>query len=182
MYSGRMLNRIRLVAIASLFFASPALAQTVLDGKGALAGPGGYLQDGALAAAKAWAHARAEPRHVAYAIARHFRDDPRFAGFLVSTKVALDPHGTAYEVPALTAAAEAMLQSIDSAESALAALQDPVDEGGPGGAVGASAAMAAVEAHGSESVSETTTAPAASPAARPTTPRASPRPRRSPTV
>lgn len=37
MYSGRMLNRIRLVAIASLFFASPALAQTVLDGKGALA-------------------------------------------------------------------------------------------------------------------------------------------------
>ncbi|MGB2178991.1 MAG: tetratricopeptide repeat protein [Hyphomonas sp.] len=32
-----MLNRIRLVAIATLFFASPALAQTVLDGKGALA-------------------------------------------------------------------------------------------------------------------------------------------------
>ena len=32
-----MLNRIRLVVIATLFFASPALAQTVLDGKGALA-------------------------------------------------------------------------------------------------------------------------------------------------
>lgn len=123
-----------------------------------------HLQDGALAAAKAWAHARAEPRHVAYAIARHFRDDPRFAGFLVSTKVALDPHGTAYEVPALTAAAEAMLQSIDSVETALAALQDPIDEGGPGGAVGASAAMAAVDADGSESASETTAAPATSPA------------------
>jgi len=82
-----------------------------------------HLRDGALAAAKARSHAAAEPRHVAFAIARHFDERPEVAELLTDAKRALEPPGTSYEVPVLTAAAVAILDAIASDDDAIAALR-----------------------------------------------------------
>lgn len=82
-----------------------------------------HLRDGALAAAKARSHPVAEPRHVAYAIARHFDERPDVAELLPATKAALEPQGMSLEVPVLTDAATALLDSISSDQDAIAALR-----------------------------------------------------------
>jgi SpoVK/Ycf46/Vps4 family AAA+-type ATPase len=114
-----------------------------------------HLRDGALAAAKAWSHARVEPRHVAYAITRHFRDDSRFAGFLAPAKDALGPHGSAHEVPTVSPEAEAMLASIDSAEAALASLQGSVGDGAKHDAPSGPASAAPTKAEGAPTAPDT---------------------------
>jgi len=82
-----------------------------------------HLRDGAFSSAKAWSHPEVEPRHVAYAIAKHFRDRPEVLDLLPRAKQALEPHGIAHEVPVLTSEAGTLLDSISSFEDALAALK-----------------------------------------------------------
>jgi Cdc6-like AAA superfamily ATPase len=81
-----------------------------------------HLRDRALAAAKAWSHAEAAPRHIAYAITRHFRDGPGMSDLSSRAKRALEPRGTAHEVPTLNEEARALLDSIDSRGDALSVL------------------------------------------------------------
>ncbi|MEQ9569927.1 MAG: hypothetical protein RLN75_07025, partial [Longimicrobiales bacterium] len=68
-----------------------------------------HLADAATAAAKAWAHEAVEPRHVAYAIARHFDDDPDVAPLLERARAALAPRGNALTVPDVTEATTGVL-------------------------------------------------------------------------
>lgn len=92
------------------------------------------LRDGAIAAAKARFHAHAERRHVAYAIARHLRERPEVAELLARAKRALEPDGRSYEVPVLTDAAAALLDSISCEDDAVQALRRILSgEEAPGG-------------------------------------------------
>lgn len=89
-----------------------------------------HLQDAALAAAKAWSHGDVEPRHVAYAIAKHFNDRPEVGELLGQAKRALEPHGSAHEVPVLTDETVSLLESIKTPDGALTALKQILgDEG-----------------------------------------------------
>jgi SpoVK/Ycf46/Vps4 family AAA+-type ATPase len=88
-----------------------------------------HLSDGATTAAKAWSHAEVEPRHIAYAIARFFRDRPEAAAFLPRAKAALEPRGTALTAPVLSDEAKALLDSISSPEAAIDALRALLGEG-----------------------------------------------------
>lgn len=82
-----------------------------------------HLEDAALLAAKAWSHARVEPRHVGYAIATHLSELPGVADLLPPARAALEPRGFAVEVPTLTDEAKALLDSIGSPEGAVEALR-----------------------------------------------------------
>lgn len=107
-----------------------------------------HLRDAAVAAAKAHAHPRVEPRHVAYAVATYLRERPRAALLLQRARAALDPRGTSYEVPVFAPEAEALVDGIASEEEALALLERLVGEGGADGA-----------SDGAPSVSSTSAAP-----------------------
>ena len=81
-----------------------------------------HLEDAATSAAKAWSHEAVEPRHVAYAITRHFHDRPDFAQFAEQAKDALSPRGTATATPRTTPQTAEVLEGIDSPEEAMAKL------------------------------------------------------------
>ncbi|MBT8338366.1 MAG: AAA family ATPase [Gemmatimonadetes bacterium] len=81
-----------------------------------------HLEDAATSAAKAWSHGAVEPRHVAYAITRHFHDRPDFAEFAEQAKAGLSPRGVATATPQTTPATDEVLQAIDSPEEAMAKL------------------------------------------------------------
>ncbi len=87
------------------------------------------LEDAALAAAKAWSHEHVEPRHLAYAIARRFRERAEVGDLLPKARAALDPHGSAHDPPALTDETDELLGAIDSDEDAIATLRGILGEG-----------------------------------------------------
>ena len=93
------------------------------------------ISDAALSAAKAHSHAAVEPRHVLFALARHFRERPECAGFVDAAKRALEPRGNAYASPAMSEAATALLDTLTSDDAAIAALRQAFQDGGsPAGA------------------------------------------------
>ena len=83
----------------------------------------GVISDAAVSAAKAYSHAAVEPRHVLFALARHFRERPECAGFPEPAKRALEPRGNAYGTPAVSEAATALLDTLKSDDDAIAALR-----------------------------------------------------------
>lgn len=103
----------------------------------------GRLADAATTAAKAHAHAEVEVRHVLYAVAREFRDDPRLEGVLEHARKALEPRGNSFATPTLNAEAEALLDQIrsqdDAVRIALEALSDSGETAPDGGTAFASA-------------------------------------------
>lgn len=80
------------------------------------------LRDAAVAAAKSYNHATAEPRHVLFAAARHFRTRPEVEALLPRARSALDPRGTAVQVPKVTQEAEELLSTFSSETEVVAAL------------------------------------------------------------
>jgi Cdc6-like AAA superfamily ATPase len=90
-----------------------------------------HLNDGALAAAKGWSHEAVEPRHVGYAIARHFRERPEVAVLQAQARAALEPRGTSVRVPVVSDEARALLDSITSDADAVTALHDMLGEAPP---------------------------------------------------
>lgn len=103
-----------------------------------------HLRDAAVSAAKSRSHAEVEPRHLAYAIAVHFRERPEAADRLELARSALGPHGTSVGPPVWTPEAEALLDPVSSVEDALTLLEHLL--GGPEPADGAATAGGTSEA------------------------------------
>src|SRR5262245_46352627 len=86
------------------------------------------VEDVAVAAAKASSHAEVEPRHVVYAICRTLQARPELKAKLAAARAALEPHGSFAGVPAINAAARALLDRCTSenaaVEAALSSLND----------------------------------------------------------
>jgi len=123
------------------------------------------IHDAAVSAAKAYAHAEVEPRHVLFALARHFRQRPDCEACFTPAKNALEPRGSTYGAPAMTEAATALLDTLKSDDDAVAALRKGVDTAGSPAGGGAQAqateeeagkdeAGAASATSGSETVAE----------------------------
>jgi SpoVK/Ycf46/Vps4 family AAA+-type ATPase len=91
-----------------------------------------HLRDAATTAAKAWSHPEVQPRHVGYAIARHFRERPEVGALLSRARVALEPRGAAHNVPEVNEEAARLLESIGSPESAVEALKKLLEAGDQG--------------------------------------------------
>jgi stage V sporulation protein K len=87
------------------------------------------IRDAAVSAAKAYGHSTVEPRHVVYALARHFRERPDCDGLFAKAKAALEPRGTAYGIPTLTDAAVALLDQLTSDEEGVTALKRAFEPG-----------------------------------------------------
>jgi SpoVK/Ycf46/Vps4 family AAA+-type ATPase len=102
------------------------------------------IHEGAVSAAKAYHHAQVEPRHVLYALARHFRKRPECEACFAPAKSALEPHGSSYGPPAMTDAATAVLDTLKSDDAAVAALRQAFESRDAGG--GGAQAQTAEEA------------------------------------
>lgn len=81
------------------------------------------ISDASVSAAKAYSHAAVEPRHVLFALSRHFREHPECAAYLERAKRALEPRGNAYGTPAVSEAAAAVLDTLKSDDDGIAALR-----------------------------------------------------------
>jgi SpoVK/Ycf46/Vps4 family AAA+-type ATPase len=100
------------------------------------------ISDAAVSAAKAYSHAAVEPRHVLFALARHFREHPDCAAYLEPAKRALEPRGSTYGTPAVGEAATALLDTLKSDDDAIAALRQAFQGGGTSSAAGAAGGQA----------------------------------------
>lgn len=118
------------------------------------------IQEAAVSAAKAYSHAAVEPRHVLFALARHFRQRPDCEPWFAPAKRALEPSGSAYAQPSLSDAATAMLDTLKSDDDGIAALRQAFQASGdaPGGGAGTQAAQTAEQAAGQAATSTTSTA------------------------
>lgn len=101
------------------------------------------ISDAAVSAAKAYSHAAVEPRHVLFALARHFREHPECAGFLDAAKRALEPRGNSYGTPSMSEAATALLGTLGSEDAGIAALRQAFQGDGASAAAGAAGGQAA---------------------------------------
>src|SRR3712207_4982714 len=95
------------------------------------------ISDAAVSAAKAYSHAAVEPRHVLFALARHFREHPECAGFADAAKRGLEPRGNAYASPSMGEAATALLDTLKSDDDGIAALRQAFQGGGAPSGTGA---------------------------------------------
>ena len=109
-----------------------------------------HLRDGALTAAKAWAHTYAEPRHVGFAIVRHFAGSPAADAFRERAEASLAPRGMSLKTPVLTEEATELIESIGSQEDALASLSEIFGPASSGSDAPGTAATAAGVAAASE--------------------------------
>ncbi|HEX2079410.1 MAG TPA: AAA family ATPase [Longimicrobium sp.] len=91
------------------------------------------IHEAAVSVAKAYSHAAVEPRHVLFALARHFRRALR----------ALEPRGRSYEPPVMTEPATAILDTIKSEDDAIAALRRAFESAPDASGAGGTAAQAA---------------------------------------
>ena len=92
------------------------------------------IHEAAVSAAKAYCHAEVEPRHVLFALARHFRQREGCEPCFAPAKSALEPSGSAYGgTPKMTDAATALLDTLKSDDDAVAALRKGIDTAGSGG-------------------------------------------------
>jgi SpoVK/Ycf46/Vps4 family AAA+-type ATPase len=117
------------------------------------------IADAAVSAAKAYSHATVEPRHVLFALARQFRDNPECAAFVDPARRALEPRGNAFATPSIGDAARALLDTLQSDDDCVAALRKAFQDGGPSADAGAGAAQAAQSAEQSAPRTETSSAP-----------------------
>jgi stage V sporulation protein K len=104
------------------------------------------ISDAAVSAAKAYSHAAVEPRHVLFALSRHFRERPDCAAYLEPAKRALEPRGNAYGTPAVGEAATAVLDTLKSEDDGIAALRQAFQGGGAASVAGAAGGQAAESA------------------------------------
>lgn len=88
------------------------------------------IADAAVSAAKSYSHAAVEPRHVVFALARHFRENEACAGFFDRAKRALEPRGNSYGSPAMSEAATALLDTLKSDDDGIAALKQAIENAG----------------------------------------------------
>ncbi|HEX8906216.1 MAG TPA: hypothetical protein VF771_15310, partial [Longimicrobiaceae bacterium] len=96
------------------------------------------IQEAAVSAAKAYQHAEVEPRHVLYALARHFRQRPDCEAYFAPAKKALEPSGSNYGTPKIGEAATALIDTLKTDDDGLAALRQGMQSSGDagGGAAG----------------------------------------------
>lgn len=80
------------------------------------------IQDAAVSAAKSYAHAAVEIRHVLFAVARRFRSREEVSKLLATAKLALEPRGNCHVEPPISDKAAGLLQSISSEDDAVKAL------------------------------------------------------------
>jgi hypothetical protein len=92
------------------------------------------VRDEALAIAKACSHPEVDLRHVLWALIRVLGSAAPPEVPLAVAKALLGPAGTAYQTPAVSAAAETELSAITDEASAKAAILDLAKRLGPGGA------------------------------------------------
>jgi SpoVK/Ycf46/Vps4 family AAA+-type ATPase len=88
------------------------------------------IKDSAVSAAKAYCHSEVEPRHVLFALARHFRQRPDCEVCFAPAKSALEPRGSSYGAPAMSDAATALLDTLKSDDDAVAALKRGFESAG----------------------------------------------------
>lgn len=88
----------------------------------------GLVADAAVSAAKAYSHAEVEPRHVVFALARHFREHPECAACFGPAKRALEPHGRSYGPPSMSEAARELLDTLKTDDDGMAALRNAVQD------------------------------------------------------
>jgi stage V sporulation protein K len=81
------------------------------------------IRDAAVSTAKAYGHATVEPRHVLFALARHFRQRPDCEPLFAPAKAALEPRGSSHSVPTLSEAATTLLDPLNSDDDGVAALR-----------------------------------------------------------
>jgi SpoVK/Ycf46/Vps4 family AAA+-type ATPase len=91
------------------------------------------IHEAAVSAAKAYCHAEVEPRHVLFALARHFRQRPDCEACFAPAKSALEPRGSSFGAPKVTDAATALLDTLKSDDDAVAALRGGTAGATPGG-------------------------------------------------
>lgn len=89
-----------------------------------------HLRDAAVTAAKSRSHGEVASRHVAYAIASHFRGRPDAAAFLERARDTLGAHGKAVAPPTVAPEAQELLDGILSEDDALALLMRLLGEEG----------------------------------------------------
>lgn len=81
------------------------------------------IRDAAVSAAKSYSHAAVEPRHVLFALARHFRQRPECEAWFEPAKRALEPRGNSFGTPSLSDEATALLDTLNSDDDGVAALR-----------------------------------------------------------
>ncbi|HEU4453215.1 MAG TPA: AAA family ATPase, partial [Longimicrobium sp.] len=118
------------------------------------------IADAAASAAKAYCHEAVEPRHVAFALARHFREHPECAAFLEPAKRALEPRGRSYGSPSMSEAARGLLDTLKTDDDGIAALRNAVQNPAHPSDPAAGATTQAAETAG-EAATKTETQPAA---------------------
>jgi SpoVK/Ycf46/Vps4 family AAA+-type ATPase len=91
------------------------------------------IHDAAVSAAKAYSHAAVEPRHVLFALAKHFRAHAECASFFAPAKRALEPAGSSYGQPSVGDEATALLDTLKSDADGIAALRQAFQTGDPSG-------------------------------------------------
>ena len=92
------------------------------------------VRDEALAIAKAYSHPEVDLRHVLWGLIRVLGPAAPTEVPLATARAFLEPEGSAYTTPPVSAAAEAELATITDEASAIAAVLDLVKRLGPGGA------------------------------------------------
>lgn len=100
------------------------------------------IHDAAVSAAKAYSHPAVEPRHVLYALARHFRENTECAAWFAPAKRALEPAGSSYAQPSLSDAATAMLDTLKVDADGIAALRQAFQATGDPSAASATGTQA----------------------------------------
>lgn len=103
------------------------------------------IHEAAVSAAKAWSHTAVEPRHVLFALARHFRQRPECAACFAPARSALEPRGRSFEPPSMTEPATAMLDTIKSDADGIAALRQAFETAPEAAGGGGAATQAAGE-------------------------------------
>lgn len=100
------------------------------------------IQDAAVSAAKANCHPTVEPRHVLFALARRFRENPECKEWFAAAKRALEPSGNATGQPSVSDEATALLDTLKSEDDGIAALRKAFQATGDAPAAGTGGAQA----------------------------------------
>jgi len=102
------------------------------------------IHDAAVSAAKANCHAAVEPRHVLFALAKRFKENPECAAWFAPAKRALEPPGNAYGGnPAVSDEATALLDTLKSDDDGIAALRNAFQASGDAATEGGAQAQTA---------------------------------------
>lgn len=118
------------------------------------------IEEAAVSAAKAYSHAAVEPRHVLFALARRFRERPECEAFFAPAKRALEPTGSAYTAPTMSAEATALIDTLKSDDDCIAALKKAFEAAGDAAGGSVAGAQAPETTEQGATKTETAAAPA----------------------